>query len=203
MENLIQNRAPMKTAQFEGEMGRMIQESTLKRALKTLHPGFHFDVGGNLDMDHPYIGQRQGVYFNGRHICSMDRGSIPEAKVWMCFPGLVDIEWGDIDDYDDAQIIYVEIQRSDPEFEDAWRMFESKKDGYHVDLNGKLFHYRACRMGHAPNYVEYVGWSHTLYRILNHNIPGVTKRALCQLLGLNAETIRFNEKVAFMVGEQS
>lgn len=183
----------------EHDFGRMIGEQTIKDMLTNLHPGFHFDVGGNLDIPHPMMEKRQGVYFYGRHICSMDRGStIPEAKVWACEPGYVDIPWVDIDKYDDAQICYVEIMPDDDEYEQAWLAFESKQDGFQIDLNGKLFHYRALRLDYTPAYVEWCGWQHTLHRILQKNIPGVTKAKMAQGLGMEPHELQFNQKIAFV-----
>jgi hypothetical protein len=184
------------------DFGRFIPEAKLKAALLSLNPGFHFDVGGNLDMPHPQMEKRQGVWFNGNHICSMDRGNIPEYKIWMLEPGVEDVSWTDIDRYDDVQIAYMEILPTDPQYQEAWLAFEAKRDGYHLDMNGKLFHYRACRPAMTPSYIEFVGWRHTLYRILNKKIPGVTKENLCKALGLNVHTAHFNEKVAFMKPQQ-
>lgn len=180
------------------DFGRFMSETKLKEALVALNPGFHFDIGGNLEMPHPMMEKRQGVWFHGNHICSMDRGNIPEYKVWMLAPGIEDVSWVDVEKYDDVQIAYMEILPTDEEYEAAWLAFESKRDGYHLDLNGKLFHYRACRPSLTPSYIEYVGWRHVLYRILNKGIPNVTKDTLCKALDLNVYTARFNEQVAFM-----
>ena len=49
-----------------------------------------------------------------------------------------------------------------------------------------------------PSYIQYVGWRHTLYRILNKRIPNVTKETLCSALGMDVHNTHFNEKVAFM-----
>lgn len=180
------------------DFGQFLAEDKLKAALKGLNPGLHFDVGGNLEFPHPQMEKRQGVWYNGRHVCSMDRGNIPEYKIWMLEAGMADIDWVDVDRHDDVQIAYVEIMPTDAEYETAWMAFEAKRDGYHLDLNGKLFHYRACRMTLQPSYIEYVGWRHTLHRIINKKIPGVTKGTLCQALGLNVHTAHFNEKLAYM-----
>jgi hypothetical protein len=179
------------------DFGRFIPEAKLKAALTGLNPGFHFDVGGNLEMPHPQMNKRQGVYFHGRHLCSMDRDNIPEYKVWMLEPGVEDVSWGDIDRYDDCKVTYMQILPTDAEYLDAYLAFESKRDGYHMDVNGKLFHYRACRPSMTPSYIEYVGWRHTLHRILSHNLPGVNKGTLCQALGLDVHNAHFNEKVAY------
>jgi hypothetical protein len=180
------------------EFGRFIPEVKLKAALTGLNPGFHFDVGGNLDMPHPQMATRQGVYFNGQHICSMDRGNLPEYKIWMLEPGVEDVDWVDVDKYDDVQVAYMEIMPTDAEYEDAVLAFEAKRDGYHLALSGKLFHYRACRPSMTPSYVEAVGWRHTLHRILQRQIPNVTRETLGKALGLNAHTLVFDEKVAFV-----
>jgi hypothetical protein len=184
------------------DFGRFLPEARLKAVLKGLNPGFHFDVGGNLDFPHPMMEKRQGVWFNGHHICSMDRGNIPEYKIWMLDDGVEDVPWGEIDRHDDVQIAYMEILKTDPGYEQAWLAFEAKRDGYHLDASGKLFHYRACRHTLVPSYIEYVGWRHTLYRILNKGIPNVTKETLCVALGLNVHMAHFNEKVAFMTPTQ-
>ena len=65
-------------------LGQSIDEVTLKKGLMELNPGIHFDVGGNLDLIHPMRDIRQGVWYNGRHMAPMDRGMIPEFKVWAC-----------------------------------------------------------------------------------------------------------------------
>lgn len=181
------------------DFGRFIPEARLKATLTSLNPGFHFDVGGNLEYPHPQMEKRQGVWLNGRHICSMDRGNIPEYKIWMLEPGVEDISWTDIDKHDDAQIAYMEILPTDEQYPESWLSFEAKRDGYHMDMQGRLFHYRACVPSMTPSYIEYVGWRHTLHRVLQQQIPGVTREALCQALGLNVHTARFNEKVAHML----
>ena len=65
-------------------LGQCLQEYTLKKGLVELNSGIHFDVGGNLNLVHPMMDIRQGVWHNGRHIATMDRGEIPEFKVWAC-----------------------------------------------------------------------------------------------------------------------
>jgi len=62
--------------------GETMHEDRLKDGLKSLNPDIHFDMGGNLDIYHPRIDDWQGVFVNGRHICSMGRGTLPEYDVW-------------------------------------------------------------------------------------------------------------------------
>lgn len=180
-----------------GDVGRYLQTASIKRALTECNPGFHFQVSENHD--HPMRDTRIGVWFNGRHICSLDRGpNVPEAKVWIVQEGAEDISWTDIDKYDDCKIAYMQILPTDPTYQDAWLAFEAKRDGYHLDLSGRLFHYRALRKAWVPDRILYVGWQHTLHRVLSQNIPGVTKDALCKALGLMPNQLQFNGKIAYM-----
>jgi hypothetical protein len=182
------------------DYGRFLPEAKLKAALVSLNSGFHFDVGGNLDFPHPFMEHRQGVYLMGRHICSMDRGNIPEYKIWMLEPGIEDVDWIDIDKYEDALVTYMEVLPSDgADYEQVRIAIDAKRDGYHMDMNGRVFRYSACRPSMTPSYIEYVGWRHTLYRCMTEHCPGVTREALCQALGLNVHTANFNEKIAHML----
>jgi len=62
--------------------GHAIHETDLKKALKELNPGFHFDMGANLNIFHPRIEHWQGVFLNGEHVSSMNRGLCPEFSVY-------------------------------------------------------------------------------------------------------------------------
>ncbi len=64
------------------ELGNVLNEIELKRVLRGLNLMITFDVGGNLDIPHPAMNVRQGVFYNGKHVCSMDRGFIPEFGVY-------------------------------------------------------------------------------------------------------------------------
>jgi len=62
--------------------GYCIDEVVFKRGLQEMNPDIHFDLGGNHDIFHPGILERQGVFLNGKHICSMDRGVLPEFSIY-------------------------------------------------------------------------------------------------------------------------
>lgn len=62
--------------------GEQIHEMNLKAALCRLNPGFHFDLGANLDIWHPKINRWQGVYHQGRHVAAMSRGPLPEFNLY-------------------------------------------------------------------------------------------------------------------------
>ena len=62
--------------------GTRIDEVVFKRGLQELNPDLHFDLGGAHNLYHPGIAERQGVFLRGKHICSMDRGLLPEFTIY-------------------------------------------------------------------------------------------------------------------------
>jgi len=62
-------------------MGRRIHEVDIKNGLARVIPDINFDMGARLDIVHPMMNVRQGVFVRGRHITSMDRGMIPENQI--------------------------------------------------------------------------------------------------------------------------
>lgn len=66
---------------IEQDFGRQMSEHVIKKGLTELNPCIHFDMGARLGIQHPMMNIRQPVFYNGRHICSMDRGMIPEYQV--------------------------------------------------------------------------------------------------------------------------
>lgn len=64
------------------DFGQSIHETKIKAGLQEINPLLSFDVGGNLGIFHPKMGRFQGVFLNGKHICSMSREMVPEFNVW-------------------------------------------------------------------------------------------------------------------------
>ena len=64
------------------ELGQGMWDTALKKALQSLNPGVHFDMGACLNIYHPNMDIWQGVFFRGKHVGSMDRGWIPEYNVY-------------------------------------------------------------------------------------------------------------------------
>jgi hypothetical protein len=64
------------------EFGTAFHESVIKKALQELNPGFHFDMGAALNLYHPRIHEWQGVFVDGRHVSSLQRGVCPEFSVY-------------------------------------------------------------------------------------------------------------------------
>lgn len=81
------------------DYGLKFDEVLLKQTLQALNPSLHFDMGAALNLYHPKRGPEdfsglddadvrdvvkgwQGVFLNGKHLTSMDRGEIPEYNVY-------------------------------------------------------------------------------------------------------------------------
>lgn len=62
--------------------GATMPEHRLKEVLKDLNSGMHFDLGGAHNLNHPRIGEWQGVFHQGRHLTAMSRGVLPEFNVY-------------------------------------------------------------------------------------------------------------------------
>ena len=68
------------------QLGQAMREADIKKGLQELNSGIHFDMGGKLNLPHPKQNICQGIFHNGRHLCSMDReaggAAIPEFAMW-------------------------------------------------------------------------------------------------------------------------
>lgn len=65
------------------DFGATLSVQKLQEALLALQPCLSYDPAGRLGFVHPHAAAWQGVYWNERHVASMDRGPIiPEFDVW-------------------------------------------------------------------------------------------------------------------------
>lgn len=147
-------------------MGRTIMEGDLKSYLQECNPEIHFDMGTCLNIWHPYQDKRQGVFFRGQHICSMDRGMISENPIWAVEKKHVTLPAGEC---------------SWSELTDPMTMIEFFDDGEgNQTPTGNYIVERKVRGKKL-----YVGWRHTLRRILGKNIPGVDQGDLERRFGID------------------
>lgn len=145
-------------------VGRTIPEYRFKRGLERLNEGIFFDVGARLNMDHPYMEYRQGVYFRDRpdgrkHVCSMDRGlptggDLVEVPVWSTIPDIAEVSWDDVS----AE----ELLAQEPPFPMAC---------FH---NESLVQIKRQVRGE----VILCGWRHTLEKLIAAKIPGIDRSSL-------------------------
>ncbi len=148
------------------EMGTILDEVDIKRSLLELNPDFHFDLGGCLNIDHPYQIIRQGVFFKGRHLCSMDRGLIPEFAIYSLRTTQVRVP--------SCDVRYSELSAPTTIWE-----FITDADGNEVET-GVV----SVRRQERDRIIR-VGWRHTLYIVLGKKFPGVDEFTLGLKLGVD------------------
>lgn len=163
------------------DYGHTLSYPVVEKGLQELQPGIHLDMGPKLGMEHPFMAERAGVYYEGRHICSIDRGIIPEYKVWTQIDGAVEIPITEAERYEDAVVGFVEILPENPIYHDAWDLAVKGHDNYKIERRqdgDKLFHHRCLRIQKVRGRVVRVGWRHTFERLIAAKIPGITRQSL-------------------------
>lgn len=161
------------------DIGTPLSYERVTSGLKALSPGLHFDMGAALGMWHPYIETRAGVFYEGRHICSIDRGMIPEFKIWSVRKAPVEIPMSEIEHWDGSFVNWVNIQPSETaRYHDAFGKAKAKDDRYKLLPSGHVREYHAYKIGTVLDRVVRVGWRHTFERILGVCVPGINRARL-------------------------
>jgi hypothetical protein len=160
------------------DFGQSLDSETIKKGLKELCSDLHFDMGTNLNHWHPMQDTRQGVFHNGRHICSMDRGMCPEFKVWDVETRVVPVPLSEAG-REDVRVQYAVVPVNTPGYEE---LHVAASKGQHENMqvreDGSLIRLRALRAQKARGRVIRVGWRHTFERLILGQVPGVTREAL-------------------------
>jgi len=184
-------------------MGTALDFSTIETGLRELNADISLDAivrrpgdyGNALTMQpvDPNI-NRSGVYYNGRYVCAIDRGAIPEFKIWNEVLGFETIRMADIEKYDDTKVIYIQILPTDPFYNDALLLAQRGDDHYTAEFDGesktlrpggKLYRYEATRETKVRGKVLRVGWRHTFEKLIGYGIPGVTRDSLAAKFNVN------------------
>ena len=152
-------------------LGQAFSEIELKGALWRLNSEFHFDFAGNHNIWHPYQDGKQGVYWRGKHLCSMDRGNIPQAPIWQTIRKGERVHVSDM--------TWAELQ-------DPMAMNEIE---YLVDGTERKTDYWFVKR-QVKDRLLWIGWQATLRKICNHDIPGVTAATLGDELGITLDLLR-------------
>ena len=154
------------------DWGQTLSQVNVERGLRELNAGFHFDMGVKLGLGethngiHPMQDIRQGVYFTGRHICSMDRGVLPEFKLWSMVDQVVPVSLSE-SEIGDASIQYATIPPDTPGYEDLYQdALAHRRDDLMIREDGKLCRLQAARTVKVRGRVVRVGWRHTFERII-------------------------------------
>ena len=164
--------------------GKTLDSAVIEKGLKELCPDLHFDVATKRGAWHPRQKTRQGVFFNETHICSMDRGLVPEFKQWGVVEKEAEVGWDEADKEGVTMKIRV-IKPWEPEHLDASLRLMAKEVGYEMRPDGAIIKSWPVKIGKGQGRVELVGWRHTFERIINRNLPGLTRSAIAAKFGVD------------------
>jgi len=153
--------------------GKTIDSAVIEVGLKELNPDFNFDVATKRGSWHPRQATRQGVFLNERHICSLDRGPVPEFKQWSIITKLLEVGWEEADK-EDVTMRFDVIKPSQPEFLDAALHVMNRDHGYEYRPDGSICKYTPVAYRKKRGRIILVGWRHTFGRIILANISGCT-----------------------------
>jgi hypothetical protein len=159
------------------DFGSSISAAIIEAGLRELNPELKFDLAGTHGLWHPYLDTRQGVYYREQHVCSMDRGVVPEFKVWETKKKIVPIPWSEAD-REDASIRYEVLPVDTPGYEDLKILAETGSDPEYMLRGDAVLKCQAYGYEVASKRCVRVGWRHTFERILAFGVPGVTRQAL-------------------------
>lgn len=168
-------------------MGQTFQEDDFKILLLSLQPDLVFDLGSNLNMWHPYRDTRQSVFYQGRYLGAMDRGTLPETTFWSLATEMVEIPWdqvkpGEVAMYTTCRII-ITCRKCNNKWEADHRPIGTifcphgcehiapSNDGDHWHFENKPTG-MAMVLRKVRDRVILVGWRHTLRRIMEAKVPG-------------------------------
>jgi hypothetical protein len=173
-------------------MGRTIDSAVLEKGLRELNSDFSFDMANRLSEWRPVLSvgfakwnpTRQGVYHLGRHICSMDRGLVPE------FPQFKVVErrlpaGSDEADKDGVSTSYQVIRSTDLAYSDAVLHCMNRDPGWYARPDGAVIHEEWWKTVLAEGPKEMLGWRPTLLKIHRRQIPGVTIQSLNAKFGID------------------
>lgn len=164
--------------------GRVIDASVIEKGLRELNGDLNFDPASRFGAWHPQQATRQGVFWHTEHICSMDRGLVPEFKQWTVITRYVPVGWEEADK-DDVSISTETIPPNSPSFLDAALHVMNRTVGYEYRPDGQIMVMRPMAYRKVQGRVALVGWRHTFERIIHRDLPGLTRSAIAAKFGVD------------------
>jgi hypothetical protein len=107
----------------------------------------------------------------------MDRGLVPEFKQWSVVTRLVEVDWSQAD-MDDVSIQTRTYPKTDPDYLNAMLHVMAKDLGWEMRPDGVVIQMIPVAKRKMQGRVVMVGWRHTFERIINRNLPGITRSAI-------------------------
>jgi len=179
----------------------MLRFETIEKGLKELNNDISLDVPVRRSLDWSYMfvpapgavatnrKGRAAVYHGERYVCALDRGDVPEVKVYGVEDGFIPIQMSEIHRYDDSKVSYMEILPESPYYHAALSMAQRGDDNFTIAKGGKVFLYEAQRWGKVRGGVQKLGWRHTFEALLRRKIPGITRDSLAKKF--NVDMLRY------------
>ncbi len=167
--------------QFPGlDRGHVLHETVIKTGLRELCPDIHFDLAACIGQLHPFIEQRQGVYYNGAYIVGMDRGEVPENQISAVVEERCPCQWADADK-EDASIRYEEIHVTDPDYSVLYHQARQGKYPWLIlKTNGRLVRAWPEKLVKVPGQILWLGWRWTFDGLMARGIPNITPQSLAK-----------------------
>ena len=179
-----------------------MQEHAVKAGLRQLNPDLHFDMGACLNIWHPFKDSRQNVYYLGRSIGAMDRGTLPEVPIWTTKRDMVEVPWNEVLPGEIAMYRTEGVIANCHKCKASWELL-CRPDGTMIcpTLCGNMglatdpvlfgWSNKPAATAHVfrstRDRVVLVGWRHTFFKLCKAGVPGVTKETLEEKFGVNLD----------------
>jgi hypothetical protein len=207
----------MITATDAPVLGRVLDSAVIQKGLRELNPDFAFDVAVNRPSDFTTViafasthvaeairKNRLPVLHCERYIAALDRGLVTETKHWSVANQLCEVPWYEADK-DDVSIQYHQIMPGDPEYMEYYlKAMLGNDPAVQVIAGGTVVRQRCMAYRKVRGRVIRLGWRHTFERILNAEIPGVTRKTLGEKFRVDLMTVPvgpMDELIAELVEE--
>lgn len=131
--------------------GQWLDSHVIVQSLHALDSGFHSDPGARLNIYHPEMDEKQGLYYWSKHVASMDRGMTPQWPEWWTKEELVPVSLDYALRHEDFPVLDIKpggdmsLQESDTAY---------------------ILRPRVDR-------VRRIGWAEVFWRVLNLHLPHV------------------------------
>ena len=136
-----------------------LDSALVRTRLESRVPGLHFDLGGRQGVWHPDQEKVQAVRYYYRHICSCDRGEMPQWPEWTLAEGLASVPLDEALKHEEMPILDIDPLEETGLLSDASRLYE---------------HQKALVWRSQVDDIKRIGWAELFYRLLKANLPNLT-----------------------------
>ncbi len=164
------------TVEVVASYGLTLDESTIKSGLRELNPHFMFDIIGNIGQWHPDIESSQGVFFDGKHVCTMDRGIVEEWPVWTMSKECLEIPEHEVRPGEISLYVPCATCKGNQTVRVVTPTSETFVRCRFCEGTGRSGICHVIRK--IRDKCVKVGWQHAFRKIINHPVPGCTEETI-------------------------